>query len=252
MGFNDPLHVQYARFMGDALRGDFGTSLRFHLPAMTLVLQRLPISLTLIGTALVTSLLVAIPAGVVAAVRRGSAFDRALVAFCSFGQAVPAFWLGLMLMVVFSLKLRWLPTGGVGSWAHLVLPTVTLALYLVGRLTRVVRTAMLEVLYADHVRTARAKGLAEVVVLGRHALRNASVTLVTMVGLQLGQLLGGAVVVESVFSWAGIGWLLVQSLLNRDFPVALAAVLIIAVLVNLLNLLVDLSYALLDPRVRLS
>jgi peptide/nickel transport system permease protein len=251
LGFNDPLAVQYARFMGGAVRGDFGESLRYRSDALGLVLERLPATLLLGGTALGLTLVLAIPLGVVSAVRRDSLFDHAATVATVLGQATPGFWLGLMLIYLFSVQLRWLPTGGTGTLAHLVMPSVVLAAFFAARIARLTRSAVLEVLGEDYVLTARAKGLAETRVIAKHTLRNSAIPIVTLAGLEAGQLLGGAVITETIFAWPGLGRLTVQALLNRDFPVVLAAVFLISVMYTLINLAVDLLYGWLDPRVRL-
>ncbi|MBI2158703.1 MAG: ABC transporter permease [Candidatus Rokubacteria bacterium] len=251
LGFNDPLAVQYARFMGGAVRGDFGESLRYRSDALGLVLERLPATLLLGGTALGLTLVLAIPLGVVSAVHRDSPFDHAATVATVLGQATPGFWLGLMLIYLFSVQLRWLPTGGTGTLAHLVMPSVVLAAFFAARIARLTRSAVLEVLGEDYVLTARAKGLAETRVIAKHALRNSAIPIVTLAGLEAGQLLGGAVITETIFAWPGLGRLTVQALLNRDFPVVLAAVFLISVMYTLINLAVDLLYGWLDPRVRL-
>ena len=251
LGFNDPLAVQYARFMGGAVRGDFGESLRYRSDALGLVLERLPATLLLGGTALGLTLVLAIPLGVVSAVRRDSLFDHAATVATVLGQATPGFWLGLMLIYLFSVQLRWLPTGGTGTLAHLVMPSVVLAAFFAARIARLTRSAVLEVLGEDYVLTARAKGLAETRVIAKHTLRNSAIPIITLAGLEAGQLLGGAVITETIFAWPGLGRLTVQALLNRDFPVVLAAVFLISVMYTLINLAVDLLYGWLDPRVRL-
>src|SRR5882762_3974116 len=224
LGFNDPLPVQYARFVGGALRGDFGESLRYRRDALGLVLERLPATLLLAGTSLLLTLAVAVPLGVLSAVRRDSFLDHVGTISAVLGQATPGFWLGLLLIYLFSVQLRWLPTGGMGGLAHLVMPSVVLAAFYSARIARLTRSAVLEVLGEDYVLTARAKGLAERHVVGKHALRNSAIPIVTLAGLEAGQLLGGAVVTETIFAWPGLGRLTVQALLNRDFPVVFAAV----------------------------
>jgi peptide/nickel transport system permease protein len=250
LGFNDPLPVQYARFVGGALRGDFGESLRYRRDAMSLVLERLPATLLLAGTALLLTLAVAVPLGVLSAVRRDGVLDHVGTIAAVLGQATPGFWLGLMLIYLFSVHLRWLPTGGMGSVAHLIMPSIVLAAFYASRITRLTRSAVLEVLGEEYILTARAKGLGEGRVIGKHTLRNSAIPIVTLAGLELGQILGGAVVTETIFAWPGLGRLTVQALLNRDFPVVLAAVFFVSVTYTLLNLAVDLLYGWLDPRVR--
>jgi peptide/nickel transport system permease protein len=251
LGFNDPLAVQYARFVGGALRGDFGESLRYRRDAMGLVLERLPATLLLAATAVGLTLVVAVPVGVLSAVRRNTLVDHLGTVVTVLGQAVPGFWLGLMLIYVFSVQLRWLPTGGTGTLAHLVMPSVVLAAFFSARIARLTRSALLDALGEDYVLTARAKGLGEARVIGKHTLRNSAIPIVTLAGLEIGQLLGGAVIAETIFAWPGLGRLAVQALLNRDFPVVLAAVFVTSVTYTLINLIVDVLYGWLDPRVAL-
>jgi peptide/nickel transport system permease protein len=251
LGFNDPLPVQYWRFVAGAARGDFGESLRYKQDALGLVLERLPATLLLAGASLLLTVGIALPLGVLSAVRRNSLLDHVGTLATVLGQATPGFWLGLMLIFLFSVKLRWLPTGGTGSLAHLVMPAVVLAAFFAARIARLTRSAVLDALGEDYVLTARAKGLGEGRVVGKHALRNSAIPIVTLAGLEAGQLLGGAVITETIFAWPGLGRLTVQALLNRDFPVVLAAVFLISVMYTLINLLVDLLYGWLDPRVRL-
>ena len=251
LGFNDPLAVQYGRFLANAVRGDFGESLRYKKDALGLVLERIPATLQLAVTALGLTLVVAVPLGVISAVRRNIALDHAATVVSVLGQAVHGFWLGLMLIYFFSVQLRWLPTGGTGTLAHLVMPSVVLAAFFSARIARLTRSVVLESLGEDYVRTARAKGVGEARVVGKHTLRNAAIPIVTLAGLELGQLLGGAVVTETIFAWPGLGRLTVQALLNRDFPVVLAAVSLTSVIYTVINLGVDLLYVRLDPRVRL-
>jgi peptide/nickel transport system permease protein len=250
LGFNDPVAVQYTRFLAAALRGDFGDSLRYRRDALGLVLERLPATLLLAGAALGLTLLVAVPLGVLSAVRRDTAFDHVGTVVTVLGQATPGFWLGLMLIYVFAVQLRWLPTGGMGTASHVVMPAVVLAAFYSARVARLTRSAVLDTLGEDYVLTARAKGLAEVRVIGKHTLRNSAIPIVTLAGLEAGQLLGGAVVTETIFAWPGLGRLTVQALLNRDFPVVMAAVSFTSIVYTLMNLLVDLAYGWLDPRVR--
>jgi peptide/nickel transport system permease protein len=250
LGFNDPWLVQYARFLRGAARGDFGESLRQNESALGLVLQRFPATLSLSGVAMFIALAAAIPVGVVSAARRNSWFDHLGIGTTVLGQAIPSFWLGLMLIYVFAVWLRWLPTSGRGSWLHFILPSVTLAAFVAARFARLTRSMMLDVLSQDYIRTARAKGLAPSRVLYKHALKNASLPIVTLLALQLGQLLGGAVITETIFAWPGVGRFLVQALLNRDFPVVLVGVFLTAVLYSILNLTADLAYAWLNPRIR--
>jgi len=252
LGFNDPFAVQYTRFLGGAVRGDFGQSLRYKQDALGLVLERLPATLLLAATAVALTLVIAIPLGVISAVRRDTLIDHAATLATVLGQAVPGFWLGLMLIYVFAVQLRWLPTGGTGGLAHLVMPAAVLAAFFASRIARLTRSTVLEALGEDYVLTARAKGLAATRVIGKHALRNAAIPVLTLAGLEVGQLLGGAVITETIFAWPGLGRLTVQALLNRDFPVVLAAVFVTSATYTLINLAVDLAYGWLDPRVRVT
>ncbi len=238
------------QFLGGALTGDFGVSFRHQQPALPLVLERLPATLELALAALLLSVAVALPLGIVAALHRGRLGDVLAMAFAVVGQATPYFWMGIMLILVVSVELGWLPTSGRGTWQHLILPAVTLATHFAAALARLTRTAMLEVLGQNYVTTARAKGLPERAVILAHALKNAAVPVVTLIGLQFGTLLGGAVVTETVFAWPGVGRLAVQSIFVRDYPVVQAGVLVLALAFVLVNLLVDLLYGLLDPRIR--
>ena len=250
LGFDQPIYVQYASFLARALQGDFGSSLRYRRPAMTLVLERMPATLQLTLVALIISLVIAIPTGIISAIRRGSFLDSVSVAFALLGQCVPTFWLGLVLIVIFAVAIPLLPPSGSGSWEYLVLPGFTLGVNSAAIVARLLRSSLLEVLTQDYVRTARAKGLRERGVIFRHALKNAAIPVVTIVGLQVGVLLGGAIVTESVFSYPGLGRLILEGISKRDFPVVQASVVLIAAIVASINLLVDMLYGFLDPRIR--
>jgi peptide/nickel transport system permease protein len=250
MGFDDPVAVQYLRFLKGALRGDFGESLRHGEPAMHLVLERLPATYELAGAGLLLALCLAIPAGIISAVKRNTPIDYISTVVALMGQAMPTFWLGIMLILVFSVRLSWLPSSGRGDFQHLILPAVTLGLFTTARITRLTRSGMLEVLGQDYIRTARAKGVSEQPVVWKHALKNASIPIVTIVGIELGTLLGGSVITETIFAWPGVGRLSVQAIFNRDYPVVQAAVFILASSFVFLNFLVDVAYTWLDPRIR--
>jgi peptide/nickel transport system permease protein len=251
LGLDRPLAVQYFVYLGRAVRLDFGDSVRLGEPVLRAVLGRFPLTALLAVTATLLAVALSFPLGILAAVKRHSAVDSAVSAFSLVGQSVPSFWLGIVLILVFARELRLLPSAGAESWRHLILPALTLALIFTGVLTRLVRGGMLEVLAEDYVRTARAKGLAPRLVLVRHALPNMLIPVVTVVGLQLGHLLGGAVIVETVFGWPGVGRLLVDAISYRDYPLVQGAVLFITATFIVVNLMVDLSYGYLDPRVRL-
>jgi len=248
-GFADPLWVQYGRFIGRAALGDFGDSLKYNMPAVALVMERLPATGLLTLASMVLAVALGVPLGFLSAVRNGRLADRLSTVGSVLGQSIPSFWLGLLLILMFSVTLGLLPTGGMGTAKQLILPSLTLGLYSLGRVVKLTRSGVLDVLRADFVRTARAKGLREWVVLYRHVLKNAAIPIVTIIGLQMGGLIGGAIVVETIFAWPGLGRLIVQSIQFRDFPTALAAVFFTAVSVSLINLVVDLLYGLLNPRV---
>ena len=249
LGLDQPVHVQYWRFVVKVARGDFGQSLQHQQPAMALVLERLPASLTLTVTGVLLAVAAAVPLGIAAAVRRGTAVDRVAVAISAVGQSAPFFWIGLMLMLVFSLTLHLLPTTGYGTWRHLVMPALTLASYPMAAIARLVRASMLDVLDREYVVTARAKGLRESRVVLTHALKNAALPVVTVIGLQFGLLLGGSLVAETIFAWPGVGRLMLFAISNRDYPLVEAAVFVLAMVFVTCNLAVDLCYAWLDPRV---
>ena len=250
LGLDRSLPIQYVSFLGSAARGDFGTSFRHQQPALPLVFERLPATLELAFAALIFAIVVALPLGILAAMYRGRLIDVAAMAFAVVGQATPYFWMGIMLILVVSVQLGWLPTSGRGTFAHLILPAVTLGSHFAAVLARLTRTSMLEVLGQNFVTTARAKGLAERTVVLAHALKNAVVPILTLIGLQFGTLLGGAVVTETIFAWPGVGRLAVQSIFVRDYPVVEAAVLVLALSFVAINLLVDLLYGYVDPRIR--
>jgi ABC-type dipeptide/oligopeptide/nickel transport system permease component len=249
LGLDKPLLVRYADYVGRVLRGDLGRSIQQNRPVSAELADAWPATLELTVAALVIATLVGVVAGVLSAVRPNSLFDGVARLASLFGLSMPIFWIGLVLIVVFSLWLNWLPVGGAGSLSHLVLPAVTLALPSVAMIARMSRAAVLDVLREDYVRTARAKGVGEVWVLGKHALRNAFIPIVTLLGLQAGQLMGGAVLTETVFAWPGLGRLMVKAIFARDYILLQGAVLLFALGFVVVNLLVDLSYGLLDPRV---
>ncbi|MEH7308534.1 ABC transporter permease [Neobacillus drentensis] len=250
LGFNRPLYIQYWEFMVNAIQGDFGQSLRSREDALPLVLDRLPATFQLAISSLILSLVISIPLGMLSAYRRNSVFDRISVAFTVLGQAVPSFWLGLLLIYFFAAQLNFLPSGGAGSIVHLILPMLTLAAYSVARFTRFTRSTMLDVLRKDYIRTGKSSGVPTIRLVGRYALKNSLIPIITLVALDLGTLLGGAVITEVVFAWPGIGRLLMQSLMNRDFPIVLAGVFIIALIYSVINFIVDILYAYVNPQIR--
>jgi peptide/nickel transport system permease protein len=258
LGLNDPIYMQYVNWLGGVLHGDFGLDYRSDEPIGRMLLDRLPITLELTGLSLLLAIVLAIPLGVVAAVRRGRLADKAMQGVSLVGISIPEFWLGIMLILVFSLGLGLLPSSGfvpfrddpVENIRHMILPSVTLAAGLAAVLIRITRTAMLDVLHEDYIRFTRAKGVGERTVIFKHALRNASIPIVTVVGLQCGYLLGGAIVVETVFSLPGVGRLVLDSVLQRNYPVVQAAVLMVGLMFVLTNLAADLLYAVLNPKLR--
>jgi len=252
LGLDQPLYVQYGRYLGQVVRGDLGQSFKFQAPVRRIIFERYPATVQLAFLALLVCAAIALPAGVLAAHRRGSNADRAIGVLTLLGLAIPNFALGPLLMTLFSIKLGWLPVSGRGSILSYILPAATLGAALAAILTRMVRSSMLEELSSDYVRTARAKGLSATAVLIRHALRNALLPIITILGLQFGTLLAGTIVTETIFSWPGIGRLTVMAISSRDYPLLQGCILVIALSYVLVNLLTDTFYVLIDPRVRLS
>jgi peptide/nickel transport system permease protein len=252
LGLDQPLHVQYWRFASRALQGDFGKSWYGDAPVFTLVMERMPPTIYLTLAGLVVALLIAFPLGTIAALRRHSIVDSLCTAVAVAGQAMPIFWLGIMLIIVFAVNLRLLPASGYGTWQHFLMPAFTLGAFLAPITMRLVRSGLIEVLSTDYVKTARAKGLGERMVVLKHAFRNACIPVITVLGLQFGQLLGGAIVTETVFAWPGVATLTVESIRNQDFPVVQCAVVLLALIIVAVNFIVDLVAGLIDPRVRVS
>jgi peptide/nickel transport system permease protein/oligopeptide transport system permease protein len=250
LGLDKPVVVQYGIFLIRLARFDLGRSARTQNPVIQEIWARLPNTVLLAVTAITLACLFGIPAGIISAVRPYTWIDYLFTSMALFGISMPVFWLGLMLVVVFSVILQWLPAGGTGSWKHLVLPSFTLAAFVVAFITRMTRASMLEALSQDYTTTARSKGLKEQVVVVKHALKNALIPIVTVVGLQFGLLLGGAVLTETVFAWPGLGRLIVDSILGRDYPVIQGTILVFGLLYILVNLAVDLIYAYIDPRIK--
>jgi ABC-type dipeptide/oligopeptide/nickel transport system permease component len=264
MGFNDPLFLrwppweyasppwrfltdtQYGRYFTGVLHGDFGSSLRHQQPAMGLVLERMPATLELTLAAMGLAVAVAVPVGIVSAVRRNTLLDHAGMVLALLGQSMPVYWLGIMFILLFAVRLNLLPAFGSGGWRHLVLPAVTLGAFSMARIARLTRSGMLEVMGQEYVRT---KGLSELRVTLKHTLKNAAIPVITVIGLDLGTLLGGAVITETIFAWPGVGRLAVQAIANRDYPVVQAAVFMLAAIFILINFLVDVLYTRIDPRV---
>ncbi len=250
LGLDDPLLLQYLTFLGNSVVGNFGESLRHREPAMALVRSHLWATLELSFAAFCVAAVVALPLGILAAVWPHSLCDQAVMTLTLIGQSAPTFWIGIMLILAFGLELRWFPIGGRGTLAHLVMPALTLGAFAMASIARLTRSAMLDVLRLDYINTARAKGLSNRRVIWKHALKNAAIPVVTIMGLQFGALLSGAVVTETVFSWPGIGRLAIQGIYNRDYPVVQASVFIAAAFFVMINFAVDLLYTVLDPRIR--
>lgn len=250
LGLEDPLHVQYWRFLVSIGQGDIGDSYYYGQPALGLVIERLPASLELLIGATLISVAVAVPLGVFSSVRRGKLADRVILGGSLIGISAPSFLVAILLILLFSVQLQWLPSSGRGSFIHIILPSVSLALLRIAIGIRFIRSGMLDTLQGDFVRTARAKGLSQFSVLTRHALRNTLIPFVTITGLQMGAVLGGAIVIERVFAWPGIGRLLLNALERLDYPVIIAYALVISVIFSLINFIVDIVYMLIDPRVR--
>jgi peptide/nickel transport system permease protein len=252
LGLNDPLHVQFGRYMSNLAQGDFGDSIWQRVPALPIVLDRIPATLYLAGVTLLLSVPLAILLGIISAVRPRSIADRLVTVFSLGGVSTADFWLGLMLILLFAVQLRWLPTSGYGGLEFVILPAVALAVRPMGRISQVVRSAMLDEMSKPYMVTARSKGLKERVVVFRHALKNAFIPVVTLAGDEASVILNGAVVIETLFGWPGVGVLLIQAIERRDLPLIEASVITIAVMIVTVNLIVDLAYTLLDPRVRYS
>lgn len=250
LGLDKPIFVQYGLFLSRLAKLDLGRSARTQNPVIKEIWARLPNTMLLALAAISLACLFGIPAGIISAVRPYTWIDYLFTSMALFGISMPVFWLGLMLVVIFSIMLQWLPAGGTGSWKHMVLPSFTLAAFVVAFITRITRASMIETLSQDYTTTARSKGLKEQVVIVKHALKNALIPIITVVGLQFGLLLGGAVLTETVFAWPGLGRLIVDSILARDYPVIQGTILIFGLLYILVNLVVDLLYAYIDPRIR--
>ncbi|WP_306118048.1 MULTISPECIES: ABC transporter permease [unclassified Roseitalea] len=252
LGLDRPLLIRYWEFLVNAVRGDFGMSLRARRPAIDIVLEALPATLELAGAALLIATAISLPLGIMAAVRRNGFIDAAATVISVLGQSMPVFWLGIIMIMVFSVQLGWLPASGRGHWTALIMPAVALGWYMNALMARMTRASMLEVLGQPYIRTARAKGLPEHMVVLKHAFGNARIPIVTIWGLQAGAMLTGTVITETVFSWPGIGRASIYALQGRDYPVVLAAIAVFTVMFLIINLVVDLIYFLLDPRIRRS
>ena len=251
LGLDKPVYVQYWKFASRAVQGDFGKSWYTDTPAFTLVLERMPPTLYLTSAGLVAALLIALPLGILAALKRHSLVDNLCTMLAVAGQAMPIFWLGIMLIIVFAVRLKALPASGYGTWQHFLMPAFTLGAFLAPLTMRLVRSGVIEIMNMDYIRTARAKGVGENTVVVKHAFRNACIPIITVLGLQFGQLLGGAIVTETVFAWPGVATLTVESIRNQAFPVVQSAVVLLALIIVSVNFLVDMIVGLIDPRIRL-
>jgi ABC-type dipeptide/oligopeptide/nickel transport system permease component len=252
LGLDGPLYQQFLIFIGNALQGDLGTSIRMREPTVAVFFSRLPNTLAIIPWAIILAISVGIPLGVIAALNRGNFLDRAAGAVAVMGIATPSFWLGIVLIFVFSVQLGWLPSGRMGGPEHYVLPVITLAAFLVAGSMRLVRSSMLEAMDSEFVKLARIKGLSEGVVIWKHCLRNALIPVMTLWGVFVGNLITGAIIVETVFAWPGVGRLTYEAVIYRDFPLLQACIILKAMLILVINLAVDILYAYVDPRIRLS
>jgi peptide/nickel transport system permease protein len=251
LGLDDPLATQFIRFVANSARGDFGKSFFYREPAFKLVVERFPTTLALTSLAVVVALAVAVPVGIYSAIRRNTLIDHAATVVVFLGQSMPVFWIGIMLMLLFAVQWRLLPVSGWDTWASMILPAVTLGAFTTPLFMRIVRSSMLEVINLDYVRTARAKGLSEWIVIWRHALRNAALPIVTVIGIQLGLLLSGAVLTETVFAVPGLGRLIVRAIVQLDFPIVQAGVFTLAMIIVSANFVVDVLYVYLNPTIRL-
>lgn len=248
-GLDQPIYVQYGRYLVQLSQGNLGVSMRQQIPVAELIFERFPATLKLTFTALFISLFLSFPLGIFVALRRNTVWDLLGTTFALIGQATPSFWTGLMLILIFGVVLKVLPISGSDTWQHLVLPSITLSFFVTGRLTRLIRSGMLEVMSAEYIRTARVKGLLERTVIWVHALKNASIPVVTMIGLEFAGLLGGALIIETIYAWPGVGRLVINAVLQRDFPIVQGVVLVSALTFVIVNLIVDLFYSVLDPRI---
>lgn len=250
LGLNDPVLIRYARYMGDLLHGDLGTSYKSNRPVFSEIASRFPATLKLAFWGMLFAVTLSIPIGIISATKQYSITDSVSMVFALLGVATPNFWLGLMLIIAFSLHLRWFPSGGAEGWRSLVLPVITLGTGCMANITRTTRSSMLEVIRQDYIRTAKAKGVNHKKVINKHALKNALIPVVTVIGLQFGSLLGGAVLTETVFAWPGVGTYMVNSIKAKDTPSVLGCVIIFSICFSIVNLFVDLLYAYIDPRIK--
>lgn len=250
LGLDRPIYIQYIEFIKKVSHGDFGQSFRHQTSAFSLIMGALPATVELTLAAMILSIVIALPVGIISAIRPRSYYDRFGMTFALLGQSIPVFWAGLMLILLFAVRLGWLPSTGRGGIDHIILPAITLGLFSTAAIARFTRSSMLDVLDTDYIRTARIKGLSEYTVVLKHALKNASIPVITMASLQFGRMLSGAVITETIFSWPGVGRMAVQAIYNRDFPVVQTAVFVTSVMFVGINFLVDIIYTYLDPRIK--
>ena len=251
LGLNEPLYVQYGIFIKGLLQGDFGTSHKYNAPALPIVLERIPASLELCLVSVLLSIIIAIPLGIWAARARGTPFDSLVNGMAVLGQAMPSFWIAIMLILIFAVKLQVLPPSGRGTWQQMIMPAVTLAIGTAAQIIPLVRSSMLEIVHEDYIRTARSKGLSERVVIYKHAFKNALIPVITMIALQIPGLFGGALITETVFAWPGLGQLMVTGVNNKDMAIVQACILMITFITIIINLCADVLYCLIDPRIRM-
>ena len=250
IGYDKPIYHQYFIYLNNILKGDLGTSLRARRPVMEMILEKMPATIELASAATIISVLIAVPLGTIAAYKRGTVFDHLFMFLTMIGQSMPIFWLGILLIILFSVQLGWLPTSGRGSFSQLILPSLTLSTFFMALIARMTRSSVLEVLGQPYILTAVAKGLKEHVILFVHTIRNAMIPVVTVLGLQVGTLLGGSVITETIFAWPGVGRLAVSAIYNRDYPLIQGTILVSAAIFVIVNLIVDLSYLILDPKIK--
>lgn len=251
MGFDKPLHIQYLEFLKNALHGNFGKSFRHEVPAISLVIERLPATIELTIAAMFIALIVALPVGIISAYKPNSIYDHFGIIIALLGQSTPIYWSGLMLILLFTVKLGILPAYGRSGFNSLIMPAISLGFFSMARIARMTRSSMMEILGRDFIRTAKSKGLTDKAIMIRHAFKNAAIPIITLVGMEFGTLLGGAVITETIFAWPGVGRLAIQAIYNRDFPVVQATVFVLAMFFLIINLIVDILYTYLDPRIRL-
>ena len=251
LGLNEPMYVRYGIFIKGLLHGDFGTSHKYNAAALPIVLERIPASLELCAVSLLLSIVIAVPLGIWAAQTHGTPFDLIVNGFAVLGQAMPSFWVGIMLIMIFAVHFQLLPPSGRGTLAQLVMPSLTLAIGTAAQIIPLVRSSMLEIVHEDYIRTARSKGLAERVIIYRHAFKNALIPVITMIALQIPGLFGGALITETIFAWPGLGQLMVTGVTNHDMAIVQASILVITFITIIVNLLADVLYCLIDPRIRM-